>query len=68
MLSKTFSVPAIDCEHCVATVKREVSQIQGVARVEGDHHTQMVTVDYENESIWDQVRQLLDEIGYPPAE
>ncbi len=68
MQSKTFSVPNIHCGHCVMTIKNEVGELAGVTRVEADHQTRMVSVEWDAPATWDQIKALLVEINYPPAE
>ena len=46
METKTFKVPAISCQHCVHTIKMEVSDVPGVESVAADKDTQMVTVQW----------------------
>lgn len=66
METKTFKVPAISCMHCVHTIKMEVSDIPGVAQVEADKDTQMVTVTWNQPADWEKIRGTLVEINYPP--
>ncbi len=69
METKTFRVPNITCEHCVKTIERELSELEGVASVQADPQTQWVTVEWdETSSSWEQVRHLLEEIHYPPED
>lgn len=66
-MTKTFFVPAISCQHCVMTIKRELSAISGVSKVEGDPQSKQVTVTLSSEDVLPQVRELMAEIGYPIA-
>jgi len=68
MPSKTFEVPNISCGHCVMTIKNEVSELTGVSKVEADQESRQVTVEWEAPASWDQIKDLLVEINYPPAE
>lgn len=68
MESKTFRVPAINCGHCVHTVKMEVGDLPGVSLVEADKDSQMVTVNWDAPATWDQIRATLVEVNYPPEE
>lgn len=67
MEEKTVTIPNISCGHCVATVKREVEELEGVRSVEGDSKTKSVTFRFEAPATWRAVVELLGEIGYPPA-
>lgn len=68
MSTKTFTIPAISCGHCVHTVEREVSEISGVSRVTADEATKQVTIAWDAPATWDQIKDLLVEIEYPPQE
>ncbi|HYI75529.1 MAG TPA: heavy-metal-associated domain-containing protein [Gaiellaceae bacterium] len=39
-----YSVPAIHCEHCVMSVREELSEVEGVRDVVVDLDTKLVTV------------------------
>ncbi len=69
METKTFRVPNITCDHCVMTIRRELSELEGVASVQANSQTQGVTVEWDETSLsWEQVRQLLEEIHFPPED
>lgn len=65
-MEKTFTVPNISCGHCVHTVKMEVGDITGVQRVDADEESKQVTVVWDEPATWDQIRDTLVEINYPP--
>ena len=67
MESKTFQVPNIGCDGCVRTITHEVTALEGVQQVQGDVETKTVTVGWESPATWDEIRQKLTEIDYPPA-
>ncbi len=67
MPTKTFTVPAISCGHCVKTIEREVGDLEGVVAVAADQASKRVTVEWTAAGIdWAQIRSYLEEIGYPP--
>jgi copper chaperone len=65
---KTFSVPNINCKHCTMTITRELGDLQGVSKVSADLDSKLVTVAWESPATWDEIKSLLTEINYPPAE
>ncbi|MFQ6101243.1 MAG: heavy-metal-associated domain-containing protein [Anaerolineae bacterium] len=67
MVSKTFQVPNISCNHCVTTIKCELGELDGVASVAGDAETKTVTVEWDAPATWEGIKELLTEINYPPA-
>ena len=68
MPSKTFEAPNISCRHCVMTIQREVGEMAGVRRVQADAETRQVIVEWDAPTTWEQIKALLTEINYPPAE
>lgn len=67
MVTKTFFVPNISCNHCVMTIKREVSALDCVSQVEAHAENKQVTITYASEACLDQIRDLMEEINYPIA-
>ena len=67
MESKTFTVPNINCGHCVHTIQNEVSDLAGVKSVQADQASKQVTVQWESPATWQQIEALLREINYAPA-
>lgn len=45
MSQRTFQVPGMTCGHCEASVKTEVGKVIGVASVDVDLSTKLVTVN-----------------------
>lgn len=68
MDSKTFQVPNIGCDGCVKTIKNEVSEIDGVTKVDAAVDSKTVTVEWDAPATWAQILDLLNEIEYAPAE
>ena len=67
METKTFQAPAIHCEHCTKAIQMEVSELPGVAAVSAEVDSKLVTVSWGQPATWDSIKDLLEEIGYPPA-
>jgi copper chaperone len=62
----TYTVPAIHCAHCGASIKEEVSEVNGVESVDVDLETKLVTV--HGEGLDDaQLRAAIAEAGYEAA-
>ena len=59
MESKTFEVPNISCGNCVMTIKNEVSDLQGVTKMDANKDTRMVTVEWAAPATWEQIKALL---------
>lgn len=59
----TYNVPAMHCGHCERAVKEEVSAVAGVASVDVDLGTKLVTV--RGDSLDDvALRAAIEEAGY----
>ncbi len=65
MPSLKLYVPNISCQHCIRTITRELSALSGVASVNGDPGTKMVTVEFQPPASEKEIRNTLIEIGYP---
>ncbi len=68
MESKTFSVPNISCGHCVMSIQKELGELDGVSKVEGDPAKKEVTLDWEAPATLEKIISTLKEINYPAAE
>lgn len=69
MTTKTISIPKISCGHCTGTIEREVGELAGVNSITADKDNKTATIDW-NDSIvnWEQIAELLEEIGFPAAD
>ncbi len=67
MTVKTYTVPAISCGHCVATIERELKYVDGLQSVKANQDTKAVMVEVSSDDVLTQVEATLVEIGYPPA-
>jgi copper chaperone len=64
--TKTFSVPAMHCGHCVSAVRQEVGAVAGISSVDVDLETKLVTVT--GDSLDDAaLRAAIEEAGYEAA-
>ncbi len=67
MTTKTYSVPAISCGHCVMTIERELKYVDGLQSVKADQQSKLVRVEVESDAVLPAVEAMLAEIGYPAA-
>lgn len=67
MTEKTYKVPDVSCEHCVAAVNKELRQIEGVHDVIVDLNDKTVTVRMDDSVTDEQIIEGLDEAGYDVA-
>lgn len=65
MNTVSYHVPAVSCNHCVMTIKRELGDLAGVSSVEGDPGTKDISVAFESPATQETIENLLAEIGYP---
>lgn len=65
MTTITLKAPAISCQHCVHTIKTELADLGGVAKVEADEKTKLVTVAFDAPATQAEIEAKLVEIGYP---
>ena len=68
METKTFSIPNITCGHCVMNIKRELGDIDGVSKVEGDPERKEITTEWDAPATLERIKSTLKEINYPAVE
>ncbi len=62
----TYTVAGMTCEHCVASVREEVEEVQGVDGVDVDLDAKVVTI--RGEALSDEaLREAIEEAGYEAA-
>jgi len=66
--TKTFVVPSISCDHCVRSIRNELTEIVGVQSIEADASAKVVTVSWQPPATWDEIRARLTEFDYAPQE
>jgi copper chaperone CopZ len=68
MTTVTYNIPNISCNHCVHTIKMEVSDLPGVQSVEADAASKTATITFDAPATEESIKALLAEINYPAAE
>jgi copper ion binding protein len=64
MSAQTYTVVGMTCQHCVASVTEEVSEVPGVADVDVDLDTGNLTVQSNQPVTRDQIEAAVHEAGY----
>jgi copper chaperone len=67
MTNVTYSIPNINCSHCVHTIQTEVSDLVGVKSVKADAVNKSVEIVFDIPATEEQIKILLSEINYPVA-
>lgn len=65
--TSTYAVSGMSCQHCVASVTKEVSAIRGVTAVAVDLAESSITVTSEAPLEVETVRAAVDEAGFDLA-
>ena len=65
MTKVTYLIPNISCNHCVHTIKMEVSELVGVNEVVADADKKEATITFDPPATEEQIKSLLEEINYP---
>ena len=68
MATAIFTATGMTCQHCVASVTKEVSELDHVTSVSVDLPTGKVTVESDAPIPADQVITAIDKAGYPAVE
>lgn len=62
----TLTAPDISCEHCRATIEREVGALGGVQSCSVDVPTRQIALTYDPALVTrDRIEEVLEEEGYP---
>ncbi len=67
MEKTTLNIPNISCGHCVNSIKNELSDLDGVHRVDGNPDSKSVSVEWDAPATLESIKALLQEINYPAA-
>jgi copper chaperone len=68
METKKMSVPNISCGHCVMAIKRELGEVKGISKVEGDPQRKEITVTWDVPASLEKIKSTLKAINYPVAD
>ena len=65
MEKQDFTIPNISCGHCVAAIKDELSEMDGVTAVDGNPESKVMKVEWDAPATLASIREKLQEINYP---
>jgi copper chaperone len=65
MKTVTYTIPNISCNHCVHTIKTELTELEGVKNVDADMTSQKATIVFDDPATEEKIKNLLVEINYP---
>jgi copper chaperone len=68
MQTVTYTIPNINCNHCVHTIKMEIGEIPGVSSVDGSPDSKKVIINFEPPATEEKIKSVLQDINYPPQE
>lgn len=68
MTTVTYSIPSINCGHCVHTIQMEVSDLDGVESVVASAETKQAEITFGDPATEEAIKALLAEINYPVSE
>ena len=68
METKTYSIPNINCNHCVMTINNAIQALDGVDYAEADLATKKLTVDFDSPANDELIRETLASVNFPAAE
>ena len=68
MQTRTFSIPNISCGHCVMTIKREIGELEGIFKVDGNPAAKEITVEWDAPATQEKIKSVLKEIDYPAVD
>lgn len=60
-----YNIPSVSCDHCKATIEREVGKLTGVASVNVDVNDRQAVIKLISPPTKAEIEALLTRIGYP---
>jgi copper chaperone CopZ len=63
----TYSIPNINCGHCVHTIQSELIDLPGVKSVKADQDLRTAVIEFEPPASEEKIKELLESIEYPVA-
>jgi len=67
MEKQDLTIPNISCGHCVAAIKDELSELEGVGSVSGNPESKVMQVEWDAPATLAAIKEKLQEINYPAA-
>lgn len=64
---KNIEIVNLKCGGCANSIKKGLQSIEGVNGVDVELETSKVSVDVENETVVEEVKNKLSSMGYPEA-
>ncbi len=68
MNTVTYTIPNISCNHCVHTIKTELSDLAGVESVDANVAAKQATITFDSPATEEKIKETLAEINYPAQE
>ncbi len=65
MKTVTYTIPNISCNHCVHTIKTELSDLAGVEAVDANVAAKQATIKFDAPATEEKIKETLAEINYP---
>ena len=65
MEKQDFTIPNISCGHCVAAIKDELSEMDGVSAVDGNPDSKVMHVEWDAPATQALIKDKLQAINYP---
>lgn len=66
MSTVTYTIPNINCKHCVHTITTELSELAGVSQVVASESAKTAVVTFDAPATESQIVETLKSINYPP--
>jgi copper chaperone len=64
----TLKAPDIACDHCIASIQKALSKLDGVRFLKGDPAAKQVTIEYDPSRVeMTAIKKVMEDEGYPVA-
>jgi copper chaperone CopZ len=59
-----FRVDGMHCESCVSLIRMNLSELEGIRTVSGDHSKGIIRVETDGNADWQRIVQKIEQDGY----
>lgn len=66
-MKEVLKVEGMSCGHCVNSIESSVGELKGVSSVKVDLANNEVTVEFDNKTTLNQIKETIEDQGYEVA-
>jgi copper ion binding protein len=67
-MKRTLKVEGMSCDHCIRRITNAINEIEGAKCLEISLKDKMVLVDSNNDEVFENIKNAINEVGYEVIE